>query len=85
MITKKTKEQYQEAKEEIDYIREQAQKREVDLQQQLNTWTAEYTHTLQDREVRVTAVLQVADDESTAKLHDMEAKATTTLQAANGI
>ena len=56
-IVEKDKERYQEAKEEIARIHEQAQKREDDLQKQLDARMTKYTQALQDMEVKAATAL----------------------------
>ena len=60
-IVEKDKERYQEAKEEIDRIHKQAQKREDDLQKQLDARMTKYTQALQDMEVKAATTLLAAN------------------------
>ena len=60
-IAEKAKERYQEAKEEIARIHEQAQKREDDLQKQLDARMTKYMQALQDMEVKAATALLAAN------------------------
>ena len=61
-----------QVKEEIDLLHEQAQKREVKLQQKLDSQTVEYKHHLQDKEAKAATTLQVVHDESITRLQELE-------------
>ena len=81
-IAEKAKKRYQEARAEVNQIREQAKQREAKLQQLLDAWMAKHKQALQDLEEKVTTTLQAANAESATKFHDMEAHGALTLRAA---